>query len=215
MKDRNSIYLIVAAIVVLLIITVALPTGASSCEEIEQEIAQCAGIVGELERLECYDQLARSLGLVSVQTELPPAEDAGTWKVSIKTNPLDDSKTVTLILLAESGTNRWGTPIGLILRCDSHQTDVYVAWSDYLGSEARVTWRVGDEDAKVAKWSLSTDKEATFYPYDEISFIKQLLTTDRFVAQVTPYNESPITAVFDLTGLANAIHPLQEACGWE
>lgn len=90
-----------------------------------------------------------------------------------------------------------------------------MAWSDYLGSEARVTWRVGDEDAEVARWSLSTDNEATFYPYDDISFIKQLLGTDRFVAQVTPYDESPITAVFDLTGLANVIHPLQEACGWE
>jgi len=200
---------------VLLVITVTLSVGASSCEELEQEIAQCADIVGELERLECYDQLARSLGLVSVQTELPPSEDVGAWSVSIKTNPLDDSRTVTLILLAESGTSRWGTPIGLILRCDSNQTDVYIAWSDYLGSEARVTWRVGDEDARAAQWSLSTNKEATFYPYDEISFIQQLLTTTRFVAQVTPYNESPITAVFDLTGLANAIRPLQEACGWE
>jgi len=200
---------------VLLVITVTLSVGANSCEELEQEIAQCADIVGELERLECYDQLARSLGLVSVQTELSPSEDVGAWRVSIETNPLDDSRTVTLILLAESGTSRWGTPIGLILRCDSNQTDVYIAWSDYLGSEARVTWRVGDEDARAAQWSLSTNKEATFYPYDEISFIQQLLTTTRFVAQVTPYNESPITAVFDLTGLANAIRPLQEACGWE
>lgn len=101
-------YLVVATIVVLLIITATLPTVASSCEEIEQQIAQCAGIAGELERLECYDQLARSLGLVSVQTELPPAEDAGAWKVSTKTNPLDDSKTATLILLAKKWNKQMG-----------------------------------------------------------------------------------------------------------
>ena len=215
MRDRSLNYLIAAVIAILLVVTVPLSAGASSCEEIEQEIAQCAVIVGELERLEYYDQLARSLGLVSVQTEVPLSEDAGAWKVSIKTNPLDDSRTVTLILLAESGTNRRGDPVGLILRCSSNRTDVYIAWQDYLGSEADVTWRVGDEDARTARWSLSTTKEATFYPYDEISFIQQLLTTTRFVAQVTPYNENPITAVFDLTGLTNVIGPLQEACGWE
>lgn len=215
MRDRSVNYLIVAAIAILLTGAAALSVVASTCEEIEQEIAQCAVIVGELERLECYDQLARSLGLVSVQTALPPSEYVGAWEVSIKTNPLDDSRTVTLILLAESGTDKWGNPVGLILRCSSNRTDVYIAWQDYLGSEAYVTWRVGDEDARTARWSLSTTKEATFYPYDEISFIQQLLIATRFVAQVTPYNENPITAVFDLTGLTNVIRPLQDACGWQ
>ena len=199
----------------LLAIIVSLSVGASSCEELEQGIAQCAVVVGELERLECYDQLARTFDLVSVQVDVPSSENDGAWNVSIETDPLDDSRKVTLVLLAESGSDQWGNPIGLILRCSSGRTDVYIAWQDYLGSEADVTWRVGDEDARTARWTLSTDKEATFYPYDEIAFIKQLLTVMRLVAQVTPYNESPVTAIFDLTGLSNVIGPLQEACGWE
>lgn len=55
----------------------------------------------------------------------------------------------------------------------------------------------------------------TFYPGSgAIGFIKELMDADRFVAQVTPYNDNPVTAIFDLTGLNQAVQPLQETCGW-
>ena len=38
-----------------------------------------------------------------------------------------------------------------------------------------------------------------------VAFIRELMAADRFVAQVTPYNESPVTAVFELTGLPTAV----------
>ncbi|WP_257025488.1 type VI secretion protein [Pseudoalteromonas sp. MIP2626] len=41
-----------------------------------------------------------------------------------------------------------------------------------------------------------------------------MLTSDKLVAQVTPYNESPATAIFNTTGLKNAIKPLRETCNW-
>jgi len=200
---------------VLLVITAALSVVASTCEELEQEIARCAVIDGDLERLECYDRLAQSLGLDRAQLVPTAVEGTGKWQVSVKTNPLDDTTTVTLVLLADSGTSTWGNRVALVLRCKSNKTEAYINWHDYLGSEARVIWRIGDEDARTAKWGLSTDSEATFYPYDDIAFIRQLLNADRLVAQVTPYAENPVTAVFDLTGLTSAIRPLQDACGWE
>ena len=119
------------------------------------------------------------------------------------------------MLLAGSGTSAWGSRVVLVLRCKSNKTEAYINWRDYLGSEAHVTWRIGAEDARTGRWVLSTDEKATFYPYDDIAFIRQLLNADRLVAQVTPYSETPVTAVFDLTGLTNVIIPLQEACGWE
>jgi type VI secretion system protein VasI len=202
--------------VLLAVMTAITPVSVAecTCEDLQQKIALCAAIVGELERLECYDQLARSLGLVAVTTVQLQDVGTGKWRVSTTIDPLDDSTTVVLILYADSGKSIWGDPIALVLRCDSKVTEAYINWHTYLGDEAHVTWRIGDASATTAKWSLSTDWEATFYPYDTIAFIRQLLAADRFVAQVTPYGESPITAVFDLTGLANAIPPLQEACGW-
>ena len=41
-----------------------------------------------------------------------------------------------------------------------------------------------------------------------------MLTSTKLVAQVTPYNESPVTAIFNTAGLENAIKPLREICSW-
>ncbi|MEL8222763.1 type VI secretion protein, partial [Escherichia coli] len=30
-----------------------------------------------------------------------------------------------------------------------------------------------------------------------------------------PYNESPVSATFNLSGLSNALKPLQDACNWK
>ncbi len=92
---------------------------------------------------------------------------------------------------------------------------MYITWDAYLGSEATVLTRVGDAKAVSQGWDLSSDSKATFYPGNHVSFIKSLLQTDKLVAQVTPYDESPVTAVFDLSGLSTAIAPLQATCGWK
>jgi len=41
-----------------------------------------------------------------------------------------------------------------------------------------------------------------------------MMEADTFVAQVTPYNEAPVTAVFDTTGMAGIIEPLADSCNW-
>jgi hypothetical protein len=60
---------------------------------------------------------------------------------------------------------------------------------------------------------MSTDSQATFHP-QAIPFLKSLVQANKLVAQVTPYNASPVTAIFDTTGLGNAIKPLRETCNW-
>ncbi len=182
--------------------------------DVRERIARCAAVEGELSRLDCYDKLARDLGLIR-SSAITLSTGDGAWITSVDTNPLDDSKTVTLVLLAKKGKSQWGDPVGLVIRCSSNSTAVYINWGEYLGSEAWVTSRVGSADAILSEWSISTDSKATFYPKKDIPFIRALMQTDRFVAQVTPYGESPKTVEFDLTGLVEAIKPLQEACGWQ
>ena len=100
-----------------------------------------------------------------------------------------------------------------MVRCESGKINAFINWSSYLGLEQTpVITRLGTGDAKTQKWPLSTDNKATFYPGDAGAFLEQLLTADRFVAQTTPYNESPITAVFELAGLNAAVKPLREVC---
>ncbi|WP_157018348.1 type VI secretion system-associated protein TagO [Mesorhizobium xinjiangense] len=47
-----------------------------------------------------------------------------------------------------------------------------------------------------------------------IPVIKQMLGKSRMIVRMTPYNENPFTATFDITGLENEIAPLRDACQW-
>src|SRR5690554_1511963 len=179
----------------------------------DKEYAKCAVIEGDLARLECFDNLAQEKNLDGRQLQPTSIAGKGKWNVSVDVNPIDDSKTVTLVLDADSGKNRWGKPVYLVARCKSNTTDLYIGWNDYLGSEADVLTRVGDNKAVTQRWSMSTDKKATFHR-KPIPFLKEMLTSPKLVAQVTPYNESPVTAIFNTAGLENAIKPLRETCSW-
>ena len=184
----------------------------------KNEFAKCSMIDGDLEKLNCFDELARKYDLDGIQSSKKEIQDSGKWKINENINPIDDSKTVTVYLLSDSGrSSMMRRQIQLVLRCKSGSTELYINWYDYLGSDAKVLTRVGKNYATSSNWSLSTDSQATFYPGGRsktIDFIKSLINEDSFVAQVTPYNESPVTAIFDIKGLQKAIQPLREACSW-
>lgn len=178
------------------------------------EVAECTAIENSINRLACYDNLAKSLGLTKTSKTTSGDLGKGEWVTNVTTNPIDDSKTVVLSLISESGQSTYGMPTSLSLRCKSNTTEAYIYWNDYLGSEADVTTRIGEGRAQTRKWSISTDNEATFFPGSDITFIKNLMQVNKFVAQVTPYNESPVTLVFNIEGLSKAIKPLRETCNW-
>lgn len=175
----------------------AMAADASHCLKIEDPDA----------RLGCYDM---EYGKTS-STE----QTAGDWVSHTETNPLDDSSTVLLVLESESGTNRRRQSVKLAIRCKSNTTDMWIIWGDYLGNDMpSVTTRLGQEDAKTDRWSLSTNNTSTFYPGSPIGLLKEMMSETRYVAQITPYNESPITAVFNISGLEEAIGPLRKTCNW-
>ena len=175
--------------------------------------AKCAIVDGDLARLECYDKLAKINNLDGRQLEPTSIKGKGKWDVSVDVNPIDDSKTVTLMLDASSGENRYNESVYMVLRCQSNKTNLYIGWRDYLGRKADILTRIGSNKANTSPWLLSSNKKASFHP-NPIPFIKEMVKSNKLVAQVTPYNESPVTAVFDTTGLNNAIKPLIETCAW-
>ena len=179
----------------------------------DKDIAKCAIIDGDLSRLECYDQIAKINHLDGRQIQPVSVQGTGKWNVSSDINPVDDSKTVTLVLDSTSGRSKWGKTVYLVARCQSNKTNVYIGWNDYLGNEAYVLTRIGNNKAITSRWAMSTDNQATFHK-EPIAFLKKMTKSDKLVAQITPYNENPVTALFDTSGLNNALKPLRETCNW-
>jgi type VI secretion system VasI family protein len=193
---------------------ILLPLASNAIAEVSnKEIAKCAAVKGDLSRLDCYDKMAQKHNLNAPQTTSPEVKNTGSWRVSDETNPIDDSRTVTLILEATSGKSKWNKNVFLVARCKSNTTNLYIGWNDYLGSEAYVLTRIGNNKAVTSEWSLSTDSQATFHT-EPIPFLKNMLGANKLIAQITPYNENPVTAIFDTSGLKNALKPLRETCNW-
>jgi type VI secretion system protein VasI len=182
-----------------------LPVLVATKQDLGAEIAKCAAVESDLARLTCFDQIAVLLAAKGAPEPNPSPVDSN-WRVEISADPLTDSKTVLLALVAD------GKNAMLILRCKNAKAEVFINWNNYLGSEAVVTTRVGTSAASQQQWGLSTDKKATFYPRNSFQLIEELTRVDKFVAQVTPYNESPVTALFDVSGLADAAGPFFETC---
>lgn len=199
----------IAALIVLLISN---PVFAEA-EISKRDVAKCGLIKGALERLQCFDNIAKKHSLDGIQNSNPKIKDKGDWIVSISINPLDDSKTVIANLKADSGADYLGRKVGLVARCKSNVTDFYINWQDFLASNTSVTSRIGKNEAQTFNWDPSTNNKATFHPRP-IEFLRNVMGESSFVAQITPYNSSPTTAVFDITGIDNALEPLMKTCGW-
>jgi type VI secretion system protein VasI len=174
-------------------------------QALSQEILKCSEIQSDLMRLSCFDQIAG--GLTSATGEGGSNSTSGAWRIERTSDPLTDAKVVILALVAD------GNNAMLILRCKSGSNiEVFINWNEYLGTDVVVTSRVGQSPAVQLEWSVSTDKKATFYPQDSRKLVEGMLQVDKYVAQVTPYNENPVTATFSLTGLGDVATELFSTC---
>ncbi len=170
---------------------------------------ECSTISNRDSRLNCYDKHFKK------SPRSIASKGKGKWLSSVTTNPVNDSRTVTLYLTADSGKSIYGKKASLIIRCQSNKTEMFVSFHAFLGMDsAQVTSRVDKRKAMVENWGLSTDKKAAFYPGSPIPEIKRMLNGKAYVAQVTPYSATPITAIFDIKGIDVAIKELRKTCSW-
>lgn len=139
------------------------------------------------------------------------------WEYSSDISPIDDSTTHMLRLEANEKTEPgiFGSTPTLIIRHKEGETQVYVSFGTYLGFSSdgiTVTLRL-DETLTTAEWGLSTDSKAIFYPSNHRAFIFEMLRSKKMVIRVNPPGSNPVTSVFELTGLDEAIKPMKPALG--
>ena len=72
--------------------------------------------------------------------------------------------------------------------------------------------RIGDGPVTTDNWFNTTETE-TGYGGSDVAFIKSLFGETQLVLRTTTI-DGTITAVFDITGIENAVASVREACGW-
>ncbi len=182
----------------------------------KNQMAQCAAISNTINRLECYDNLAKAEGLVSTNTSRQVQQS--NWRTNTKTDPLTDESVYTAILVADEGkAGPYRDDVALVVRCQDNKTEMYIVWDAYLGRDSiSTTYRIGKNPATTSSWSTSTDNKAAFFPGSPIGTLKQLIDSEdpTFVANVTPYNANPVTAIFNTTGSDQALLDIRNGCSW-
>lgn len=199
-----------------LIAAVALACASTAAQTAsEKEIAACANKDSDAERLICYDDIAADMGVD--EPSVSANESSGSWRSTTSTSPVDDSKTVLLLVDADEPIpSRYGmVRPTLMVRCRQNRTTIFINWDTYLGIDSTsLLTRIDKEKARTRSWTISTNNKAAFYPANDIGFIKSLYGHRKLLAQVTPYGENPVMSTFDITGLKQAIKPLRKACHW-
>ena len=180
---------------------------------LEKELSRCAIIEGELKRLDCYDSAAKRHKLTPKKITTN-GNDNGKWHIQEQINPVDDTNTVFIFLDADSGKGKYGDTISFIARCQSNKTEAYVKWESFLSTDnINILTRIGENKATTETWDISSDRKASFRR-KPIAFLKKMMGASKLILQTTPHGESPITAIFDTSGLKNAIQPLRKQCSW-
>jgi type VI secretion system protein VasI len=178
-----------------------------------KELAICSSKENSIQRLNCFDDLAKKYNQVS-KTIDTSSKSKGAWITSTETDPLTDKSIYFAQIDATEGKGRFGDRISMTVRCKKGKTEAYIDWATFLGSdEIRVTSRVDKSTAITNSWSLSTDHKASFMP-QAANTLKKFVGATSFVVNLTPYSESPITALFDITGAEEAFADIRRECKW-
>lgn len=174
---------------------------------------KCAAETNTVNRLSCFDDFAKANNLAPSSKDTTPSA-ASKWQTSTDKDPLTDKSVHYAMLKADEGRGRFGDQIDLIIRCKSGQTEAYINWSTFLGSERlSVTSRIDKSPASTSSWGISTDHKASFMP-QQVATLKRFEGASSFVVSLTPYSESPVTAIFDITGASDAFKDIRRDCKW-
>ncbi|MET0774144.1 MAG: type VI secretion system-associated protein TagO [Pseudomonas mandelii] len=175
----------------------------------------CTGINEDSKRLACYDMKYRPVSTV---------EQASSWEVSETVSKIDDSKTIVLHATSKEVVEKqYGgrDTADLYIRCAEGATSLYfVLAGNFLADSeeyGQVTYRVDNQKARTYSFSSSTDNKALgqWGGQYAIPVVKHLFDAQQVVVRITPYNESPVMVTFPVSGLRQAIAPLQLACKWK
>jgi type VI secretion system protein VasI len=192
---------------------------ASQAETFTESIQECRTITSQGQRYQCYDDIEQ-------ETVESVTRDVGKFNYESTSDPITGQTVHSLSLRSDRGLNRRGNPIELKLTCESTSPNDYrlvLNWGEFLPSTSpEVTTRIGQGDSVTSTWSTDRFRERTIFSgtnsgFSKIELIDKLENevaagNATLVFRTTPYNYTPITAVFDMTGFVDVISPMRSSC---
>lgn len=193
-------------------------SGSAGAETFIEAITNCRKINNQERRYECYDRAEAQVGNVS--------REVAKFNYRTTSDPISGQTLHTLTNRSDRGLNGRGDPIILEMTCDSTKPGDYILtlhWEDFLESSSpNVTTRLGQAPSVTERWATGRSRESSVFTgtaegYTKAEFIETLVTelengNSTVVFRATPYNDAPITAVFDFTSFLEVVAPMRESC---
>ncbi len=190
----------------------------ASAETFSEAITNCRKINNKERRYQCYDQAEAQAGNVN--------REVAKFNYRTTSDPITGQTLHTLTIRSDRGLNGRGDPIILEMTCDSTKPGDYnltLRWEDFLeSSNPNVTTRLGQTPSVTERWATNRSRESSLFTgssdgYSKAEFIETLVSqvgdgNASVVFRTTPYNDAPITAVFDFTGFLEVVTPMRESC---
>lgn len=145
-----------------------------------------------------------------------PTSAFGKWQNS------PSSERDSILLGAEEGVNWEGKRYALVIRCwpirAKGNLELYIWWGYEFGDDMKkvpVEYQIGSYPSRIIAWDTYRSgiyypagySEYTYYPggyLPVVRFIDAMLGETQLLVKVTPENQNPMTAIFDITGIEQA-----------
>ncbi len=185
------------------------------------QYVRCSAQTNNIERLSCFDHIAQSMGLISLDKSNQLKKVLGTygfWQV-IESQDIYGRDNIYLKLDASSELRSTGgisTRPTLTLKCQSEKTEFYLDWKIALqsnkdGKTINVRYSVDTLPEQKETWNLSDDKIAV-YATDPAKMIREIRGRKRLVTILSALDQTPQSAAFELDGFDNALAILIKRC---
>lgn len=149
------------------------------------------------------------IGLVVVSAETK--DGVGGWVTNNEADPFSDEAHISLFQKA-----RDGRAVYLVVRLRGDKLDIYIEWNRFITTDdnVEVLSRIDKDQAQQVAWGVSTSQEATFFQGDTVEMLLRMMRGTILATRVIPYGETPVVAVFDLTGLKETMSAFPSFVQW-
>jgi hypothetical protein len=163
---------------------------------------------------EIYYCIVALAGMYGLKIKAPETSTFNKWKTSIYTDPFTDEQILSASLKAKPGSWRAANSPVLVIRCRNTKLDLFINWKIQLKNYAQTQLRIGKEGTNSSSWAISTDGRSAFYPGETAEAIRKLVNSDRVAVSVTPNDQAPVIAIFDVTEASSQLDVIKDMCPW-